>query len=211
MNFSLKKLSDYCERHTSPVDQIRHELERETNLKTLAPQMLSGSYQGKLLEMISYMVRPQHILEIGTFTGYGALCLAKGLDVNGKITTIESNFELEHLIKKYITKSGEEERIELIIGDAKQIIPTLDMQYDIVYIDAGKQDYSLYFDLVFDKVKSNGIIIADNVLWSGKVVMVNMDKDTSMINEFNQKVSNDTRVEQIMLPIRDGITLIRKI
>lgn len=211
MNFSLKKLTKYCGDHTSQMDEIRLDLERETNLKTLAPQMMTGRYQGKILELISYMVQANRILEIGTFTGYSAICLAQGLHPSGTLTTIESNYELESIIKKYIGKANLDNKIELIIGNAIEIIPKLDFEYDLVYIDAGKQEYPIYFDLVMPKVRKNGFIIVDNVLWYGKVVQAEMDAETKIIDDFNKKISADPRVECTILPIRDGISLIRKI
>jgi predicted O-methyltransferase YrrM len=211
MNFSLKKLTAYCEQHTTPVDSVLEELERETHLKTLAPQMMTGGYQGKLLEMISYMLQARYILEIGTFTSYGTLCMARGLHKEGKILSIESNYELETIIRKYIEKAQLKDKVELFIGNAKEIIPKLDYEFDLVYIDAGKQDYPYYFDLVVNKIRQNGFIIVDNVLWYGKVVMDRLDSETKIIDDFNKKVAADPRVENIILPIRDGITIIRKI
>jgi len=210
MNFSLKKITDYCEKCTTLQPEHLYELERETNLKTLAPQMISGHYQGHLLKMFSKMIRPKYILEIGTFTGYAAQCLADGLVENGQLHTIEANEELRYIIENGFKKANLSEKITLHIGDAKKIIPTLDMVFDIVFIDAGKIDYSLYFDLIIDKVRSGGLIMADNVLWSGKVVMANQDKDTKALHEFNLKIQNDARVENTILPIRDGIMMMLK-
>ncbi len=210
MNFSLKKITDYCEKCTTLQPEHLYELERETNLKTLAPQMISGHYQGHLLKMFSKMIRPKYILEIGTFTGYAAQCLADGLVENGQLHTIEANEELRYIIENGFKKANLSEKITLHIGDAKKIIPTLDMVFDIVFIDAGKIDYSLYFDLIIDKVRSGGLIMADNVLWSGKVVMANQDKDTKALHDFNLKIQNDARVENTILPIRDGIMMMLK-
>jgi len=210
MNFSLKKLTDYCLDHSSTPTDILKELERETNLKTLAPQMISGPLQGLLLTFISKMIKPSSILEIGTFTGYSTICLSQGLAEGGKLVTIDSNRELESISRQYFKKAGIELKVEQLTGDAKKVIPELDEQFDLVLIDAGKQDYALYFDLVIEKVNSGGFILADNVLWSGKVTQDIKDSDTTIIDDFNNKIKEDDRVEKLMLPIRDGITLIMK-
>ena len=210
MNFALKKITSYCEQYTTSQSKLLYQLERETNLKTLAPQMMSGPLQGQLLSMISALVQPTIALEIGTFTGYAALCMAKGLAPTGKLYTIEVKEELEYLIRKYIEKAEQQESIELYIGDAADIIPTLPTPFDLVFIDAGKRFYAAHFDLVIDKVRSGGIILVDNVLWSGKVTLKKHDKDTAIIHAFNEKVVQDERVENVLLPIRDGINIIRK-
>ncbi len=210
MNFSLKKINAYCEAHTTEQSEVLYELERETYLKTLAPQMLSGHLQGQFLSFISQMIQPKCILEIGTFTGYSAIALAKGLAPGGMLHTIEANEELAHISNKYIKKAGLTDRITTYCTDAKQLIKELDLTFDLVFIDAGKNDYELYYDLVFDKVKSGGYLLADNVLWSGKVVQATHDKDTQTIDRFNKKVQQDPRVENILLPIRDGLILMRK-
>jgi len=211
MNFALKKITTYCERHTSSQSSLLYQLERETHLKTLAPQMMSGQLQGQLLTIISQLVQPKIALEIGTFTGYAALCLAKGLPIDGRLYTIEVKEELESLIRKYIDQSNKAAQIELLIGDAATIIPTLPTPFDLVFIDAGKRFYAEHYDLVINQVRSGGIILVDNVLWSGKVTLKTQDKDTRIIHEFNQKVWKDERVENVLLPIRDGINVIRKI
>ncbi len=210
MNFTLKKLTDYCTAHTTDQDEVLYELERETNLKTLAPQMISGHLQGTLLTFISKMIQPKAILEIGTFTGYATICLAKGLAEGGIVHTIEANEELEYIIRKYVGKAKLEDQVQLHIGDAKKIIPALEVEFDMVLIDAGKKDYAFYYDLVFDKVKKGGLILADNILWSGKVVQKEHDNDTRIIHDFNKKVHQDPRVENVVLPIRDGLILVRK-
>ena len=210
MNFSLKKLTDYCLNHSSSPTDILKELERETNLKTLAPQMISGPLQGLLLTFISKMIKPKSILEIGTFTGYSTICLAQGLAEGGKLITIDSNRELKSISEDFFNKAGIELKVEQRTGDAKKIIPELDEKFDLVLIDAGKQDYALYYDLVIEKVNSGGFILADNVLWSGKVTQEIKDNDTTIIDDFNNKIKDDDRVEKLMLPIRDGITLIMK-
>ena len=172
--------------------------------------MISGPLQGQLFQVISRIKQPQTILEIGTFTGYAAICLAQGLASTGKLITIEANKELKFISKKYFAEAGLSDTIEQIWGDAKAIVPTLDYRYDLVYIDAGKRDYGLYYDMIIDQLNPEGIIIVDNVLWSGKVVNTSKDKDTMIMDEFNKKVKADQRVSQVMLPIRDGITLIIK-
>jgi len=207
----IELINKYCEDHSSPQSQLLYELERETHLKTLAPQMLSGHLQGRFLSLISKLMRPTSILEIGTFTGYAALCLAEGLAPEGKLHTLEGNEELEYLIRKYIKKAGYENRIALHITDAKEWIPNTELTFDLVFIDAAKFDYAVFYDLVFDKVKAGGIILADNVLWSGKIVKKENDKDTRNMDAFNKKIQADPRVENVILPIRDGLTLIRKL
>ncbi|MEM8527062.1 MAG: O-methyltransferase [Bacteroidota bacterium] len=210
MNLSIKKLTDYSLQHSTLPTEVLHELERETNLKTLAPQMISGALQGQLFSILSKMMQPKAILEIGTFTGYATICLAQGLQEDGVLHTIEGNEELKYLIQKYLAKAGVDNRVQLHIGDAKEIVQTIDEEFDLVFIDAGKNDYELYYDLVFDKVKVGGFILADNVLWSGKVVQQKHDRDTRIIDAFNKKVQNDAKVENVLLPIRDGLFLIRK-
>lgn len=211
MTITPKSLNDYCEAHTTPQGEVLYELERETNLKTLAPQMLSGHLQGQFLTLLSTLMRPKMILEIGTFTGYAAICLAQGLAEDGILHTIEANHEMEHIITKYIKKAGLEHKIQLHLGRAEEIIPTFDVIFDLVFIDAGKQQYEIFYDLIFDKVKPGGLIIADNVLWSGKVVSGENDPDTNVIRAFNDKVNQDPRVENLILPIRDGLLLARKL
>ncbi|MEM9824835.1 MAG: class I SAM-dependent methyltransferase [Bacteroidota bacterium] len=210
MNIHRNPLADYCESHSTPQSDLLYQLERESNLKTLSPQMISGPLQGQLLRLLSLMFQPQQVLEIGTFTAYATLCLAAGIPKGGALHTIEGNAELEYLIRKYIDKAKLNDTIHLHIGDAKTIVPTLDLQFDLAFIDAGKNDYALYYDLIFDKIKAGGIILADNVLWSGKVVQKGNDADTRVIDTFNKKVQADERVENLILPIRDGLSIIRK-
>lgn len=208
----IKQLHAYCEAHTTPPGDVLYELERETHLKTLAPQMLSGHLQGQFLALLSKLMRPQAILEIGTFTGYAAICLAQGLAENGVLHTIEANQELEHFIRKYIAKAGLEDKIQLHIGRAEHVIPALNLLFDIVFIDAGKQQNAQFYDLVFNKVNTGGLIIIDNVLWSGKVLSEEEeDEDTQAIQAFNRKVHEDPRVENLMLPVRDGVLIARKL
>jgi len=211
MNFALKRITAYCEQHTTPQSTLLYQLERETHLKTLSPQMMSGQLQGQLLTIISQLVQPKIALEIGTFTGYAALCLAKGLPKNGRLYTIEVKEELEALIRKYVDQSDKAAQIDVLIGDAATIIPTLPTPFDLVFIDAGNRFYAAHYDLVIDQVRSGGIILVDNVLWSGKVTLKTHDKDTRIIHEFNEKIRKDERVENVLLPIRDGINVIRKI
>jgi caffeoyl-CoA O-methyltransferase len=175
------------------------------------PRMVSGHLQGRFLSMISNMIKPNSILEIGTYTGYSAICLAEGLSSNGKLITIDINEELETRVRGYFKEGGLESKIDYRIGDASQIIPTLKINFDVVFIDADKESYGLYYDLVFDKVPIGGFILADNVLWSGKVVQTKIDKDTKAIKEFNQKVNQDSRVKAMLLPLRDGIMIVQKI
>jgi len=212
MDINLDNVTAYCEQHSDSEDDLLKELARQTHLKTLKPRMLSGHLQGVFLSMMSQLIKPTHILEIGTFTGYSALCLAKGLTENGKLITLDNDPETSVIAKDFFSKSSYKNKIEFISGDAPKIIPTQPYTFDLVFIDADKKNYALYYDLVFDKLKSGSLIIADNVLWSGKVLdlAANDDKDTLNMQAFNEKVANDPRVEKVMLPLRDGITLIRK-
>ncbi len=207
MNFALSKILKYCEEHTTAQKPLALSLERETNLKTLAPQMISGSYQGRLLSMLCQLKKPKVALEIGTFTSYATLHIAEGLHPEGILHTIEANKELKNIIEKYVSASGFEERIRRHYGDAHDIIPSLATNFDFVFIDAGKRFYARFYDMIIDKVNPGGVIIADNVLWSGKVVQNKHDKDTGIIHEFNEKIQNDQRVENILLPIRDGLLM----
>ncbi len=204
------QLEQYIFDHTSDVSDVLNALERKTFKDVLMPRMLSGKVQGKFLSLISKLVRPQNILEIGTYTGYSAICLAEGLAENGQLITIDINEEREDLVNEAILSAGFQEKIICKIGHAPDIIPDLDLVFDIVFIDADKINYSLYFDLVIDKVRSGGIILADNVLWNGKVAEEKKDKDTDALKSFNRKVQQDSRVENVILSVRDGITLIYK-
>lgn len=201
---------DYAEAHTSPQSALLDALERETHLKTIAPRMLSGHFQGRLLSMISHMMRPRRILEIGTFTGFSALCLAEGLADDGILYALEANDELEPMIEKFVNQSDFKNKIKIMIGDALALTPSVDEVFDIVFIDAGKRDYPVYYDLVIDKVRSGGLIIADNILWDGKVLNEKKDRDTQILDDFNKKIHDDPRVENILLPIRDGLIIARK-
>src|SRR5574343_1817158 len=175
------------------------------------PRMISGHFQGRVLSMLMKMIRPSSILEIGTYTGYSALCMAEGLTENGTLTTIDINVELEDLVRKYFNESEYASKLNYLLGDAKNIIPTLNDKYDIVFIDADKENYAMYYDLIFDKINTGGYIIADNVLWSGKVVAENIkiDKDTKALLDFNDKCQADTRVEKVLLPSREGLLIAR--
>ncbi|MEY4926036.1 MAG: O-methyltransferase [Bacteroidota bacterium] len=203
------ELFAYCEKHTSTPDALLNELVRETFSTRLQPQMLSGKIQGQLLHLISAMLQPHLILEIGTFTGYSALCLAKGLHKDGVLHTIEVNEEQETIIRKYFDRSPQAAQLQLHIGNALQIIPTLPSPFDLVFIDAGKNDYPDYLELVLPHTRKGGIIIADNVLWNGKVLNEKKDKTSAILHDFNQKIAADSRVEAVLLPIRDGITVMR--
>ncbi len=207
MDFLPAQLEEYVVAHTKEEASVLKELNRETYAKILMPRMLAGHLQGAAIKMFSQMIKPKHVLEIGTYTGYSAICWAEGLQNEGMIHTIDINDELEEMILKYFKKAGFENKIKLHIGNALHIIPQIDAKFDLVYIDADKENYSNYYDLVFDKVKKGGFIIADNVLWSGKVIepLAPNDKDTKAILEYNKKVLNDTRVENVLLPIRDGL------
>jgi len=206
------KLEEYISAHCSPVSEVLAELYRQTNLQILMPQMLSGKVQGRLLEFISRMIQPHHILEIGTYTGYSAICLAAGLKENGKLITIEIDDELEDFAMSFFKKAGFEKQIEMKIGDALALLPNINEQFDLIFIDGHKQQYSNYYNLVFEKLKSGGFLIADNVLWYSKVIDCNSFNDpcTAAIIEFNRMIQNDNRVENVLLPIRDGLMLIRK-
>ena len=210
-NIVPEAIEKYITENSSPESHNLSELNRETYVKVLMPQMLSGQVQGKFLEFISCMINPENILEIGTYTGYSAICLAKGLKPGGKLITIDINEELTPMVKKYISLEKMEDKIEVLTGNAMQIIPTLRQQFDLVFIDADKNNYSNYFDLVIDKVRPGGWILADNVLWSGKVIAQNMDKDTTAIDAYNKKIHKDPRVENVIISIRDGINIARKI
>lgn len=213
MDFLPNEINNYIKNHSENEPIYLKELNRETWEKVINPRMLSGHIQGRVLSMLSHMIHPKTILEIGTYTGYSALCLAEGLAPNGTIDTIDLNEELETIAKSYFKKSGNELKINQIIGNAVDIIPLLNKKYDLVFIDADKANYSLYFDLVIDKINAGGYIIADNVLWSGKVVeeIKNDDLDTKSILAFNTKIQLDKRVQNVLFPIRDGLMIIRKL
>lgn len=206
-------MEQYADRMSSPADALLQELERETYLRVLNPRMISGHTQGKLLELLVRMLRPKRILEIGTFTGYSALCMAAGLDTDGRIDTCEVDDELEEMIRSFFTRSAHGSKIRLHIGSALETVPTLGECYDMVFIDGDKREYSDYYDMLMEcgAVHSGSLILADNILWYGKVVepVAKGDKQTRAIVEFNEKIRNDGRVENVILPIRDGINIIR--
>lgn len=205
------EIEKYAEKYSTPEHEILQRLNRETHAKVLHARMLSGHLQGNMLAVFSKMLQPQRILEIGTFTGYSALCLAQGLAKDGLLYTLDVNEELEDMVQKYIKESGMESKIKLLIGDAMQLIPTLDEVFDLVFIDADKINYAHYYDLVFGKVRTGGFIIADNVLWYGKVLDEKQDKDTRAIHDFNEKIQQDNRVNNTLLPLRDGLMIIQKL
>ena len=211
-NFINKDIFEYSEKYSQQEPKILQELNRETHLKVLNPRMLSGFFQGRLLSIISKLIKPKKVLEIGTYTGYSAICIAEGMNKNGIIHTIDKNEELNIIQKKYFKKSGLEDNIVQYNGCALEIIPKIEEKFDLIFIDADKENYINYFNLVMDKLNSNGVILADNVLWSGKVInSEDHDLTTTVLREFNKRVNNDNRVETILLPIRDGISIIRKI
>ncbi|MEZ5196971.1 MAG: O-methyltransferase [Bacteroidales bacterium] len=207
-----EKLTKYIEEHTTPESELLYKLDRETHLKTFYPRMLSGNTQGKFLEMISCMIRPEAILEIGTFTGYSAICLSRGLTETGVLHTIEINPEIQNISEKYIKMTDYSQKIKRYIGNALEVIPTIDETFDLVFIDADKENYLSYYKLVYDKVCPGGFILADNALWGGKVIQEinNSDKETRGILEFNDFIQNDNRVENVLVSLRDGIMMIRK-
>jgi caffeoyl-CoA O-methyltransferase len=206
----MHELSEYGERYSSPPDDILAELERATHLKTLQPRMLSGRWQGAFLTIISKLVAPKYILEIGTFTGYSAICLAKGLQPGGRLITIDPDAEILQIAREYISKAGLDQTIQIIEGLAGDIIPQLEFEYDLVFIDADKASYLDYYKMVKLRLRKGGLILADNILWSGKVLQEIRDQKTEKIHAFNQYVANDHEVEVVILPLRDGVSVIRK-
>ena len=212
MYFLPEELDKYIVDHSQDEPELLKQLTRETYQKVLQPIMLSGPYQGRVLSMISKLIRPKTILELGTFTGYSTLCLAEGLQSDGIIHTIDINEELEDFQRKYFDKSGYGKQIIQHVGSALEMIPTIDETFDLVFIDADKPNYSNYFHLIIDKVKPGGIILSDNVLWHGKVVETLNPKDTSTkaVIDYNKLLKDDDRLETVLLPIRDGLTISRK-
>tara|TARA_R110002126_G_scaffold21654_2_gene78068 strand:- start:2449 stop:3093 length:645 start_codon:yes stop_codon:yes gene_type:complete len=213
MNFIPEDLDDYVVSHSENEPELLQQLKRETYQKILQPRMLSGHYQGRVLSMISKLVNPKNILEIGTYTGYSALCLAEGMQSNGALHTIDVNEELVDFQRKYFNKSGYGNQIYQHLGDALEIIPKLDKTFDLVFIDADKENYSNYFNLIIDKLNTGGIILSDNVLWSGKILETTFKKDdtsTPALIEYNALLKENNRVETVVLPIRDGLTISRK-
>ncbi len=203
----------YCEAHTTPESELLYRLNRQTNLETINPRMLSGQLQGRFLTFIARMLRPERILEIGTFTGYSALCLAEGLPETGVLHTVEANEEYEERIVSYFEQSELNKKIRLHIGKAEDVVPQLEETWDLVFIDAEKEDYQTFYDLVFPHVRKGGFILIDNTLWNGKVVheVAHNDRDTKAVMAFNDFVQKDTRVDNLLLPFRDGIMMIEKL
>lgn len=207
-----KDLDKYIREHSTPEDKVLEELYRQTHLYVVNPNMASGHIQGKFLEMVSYMIQPSAILEIGTYTGYSAICLARGLKNGGQLHTVEVNDELNEMSTHYFALAGVADRVTLHTGRAQDVIPALNTTFDLVFIDGDKREYSEYYRLVFDKVRKGGFIIADNVLWGGKIEGEEALKDpqTKGVVMFNEMVRKDHRVEKIVLPLRDGLMIIRK-
>lgn len=212
MEFISKELDDYVCAHSENEPELLYQLNRETNMNVLRPRMLSGHFQGRVLSMIAHMIKPKDVLEIGTYTGYSALCLAEGMTEGGHLITIDKNEELEDLVKAFVAKSEYKDQIKCLIGDAMEIIPGLKRQFDLIFIDADKSNYINYYNLVFDKVRSGGYILIDNVLWSGKVIepIAKEDIDTQVLVDLNKLIHEDERVQEVLLPIRDGLLLVRK-
>ena len=213
MDFISSGLLDYVNKHSNEEPQILKDLTRETYQKVLLPRMLSGPLQGRFLSVLSKIIRPKKILEIGTYTGYATLCLAEGLAPNGIIDTLDKNEELLDFQRKYFNRSGYGDQINQHLGNAIDIIPKLSSDYDLVFLDADKTNYINYFELIIPKMNSGGVILSDNVLWSGKVIKEAdvKDKDTQVLQEFNKLLATDTRVESVLLPLRDGLTISRVI
>ena len=211
MKFLPEKIENYSAENTSRESDLLSELNRETWAKVMTPRMLSGHLQGRILSMISNMLKPKTIIEIGTYTGYSALCLAEGLTENGILHTIDINEEYTSYAHKYFQRSDYTDKITQHIGNAVDIIPSITEKVQLVFIDADKENYSNYYNLIFDKLEIDGYIIADNVLWSGKVVEDKMDIETKALDEYNKMIQNDNRVENILLPVRDGLMICKKI
>jgi caffeoyl-CoA O-methyltransferase len=213
MEFLPEAVEQYVDSHTRQESEVLKKLNRETQAKVLMPQMLSGHVQGRFLKMISCMIKPSQILEIGTFTGYSSICLAEGLKEGGMVHTIDINEELLSMVTRFIEEAGMENKIKTYTGNALTIIPTIDQTFDLVFIDADKVNYSKYYELAIDKVRPGGFVLADNVLWSGKVTqpVQKSDNETKAIMEYNDRIMNDPRVENVLVPIRDGIMIARKI
>ena len=211
MEFLPEKISSYSLENTEKEPKLLSDLNRETWANVMIPRMLSGHLQGRVLSMISKMIHPTNIIEVGTYTGYSALCMAEGLKENGKIHTIDINEEYTSVAKKYFDKSDYKENIIQHIGDAVDVIPQLNDKFQLAFLDADKENYSNYFDLIIEKMDVGGYIIADNVLWSGKVTEENKDEETMALHNYNKKVLSDKRVENVLLPVRDGLNISRKL
>jgi len=211
MNFLPENIDDYVVSHSQNEPELLQQLNKETWQKILNPRMLSGAFQGRVLAMLSKLIHPENILEIGTYTGYSALCLAEGMQKSGTLFTVDKNEELESFSKKYFDKSDYKNQIKQLVGNALEIIPQIDEKFDLVFIDADKSNYVNYFNLIIDKMNPGGVILSDNVLWSGKVVeeLDPKDIDTKALLEYNKLLNEDERIETILLPIRDGLTISR--
>ena len=211
MHFLPEDINQYVEQHSQQEPELLQKLQRETFQKILQPRMLSGHFQGRVLSMLAKLIRPKSILEIGTYTGYSALCLAEGMQTEGNLYTIDKNEELEDFQRKYFDLSPWGKQIHQYVGNALEIIPQIDVEFDLVFIDADKQNYPNYFDIILPKIKSGGVILSDNVLWSGKIVesVKKGDSDTEALLLYNKKINEDPRVETVLLPIRDGLTVTR--
>ncbi len=208
-----REIQEYTEKHTQPESAVLQELNRETNLKVVRARMLSGQLQGSTLALFVKLLQAKSILEIGTFTGYSAIWMGNAMPEGGKLHTIDNNEELEEMARRYFEKAGLTDKITLHVGDALEVIPTLNETFDLVYVDADKENYLNYYEMVIDKIRKGGLIVADNVLWHGKVISPNdyKDKATQTILDFNAHVHNDKRVENVLFPIRDGLMVIRKL
>ncbi|MEP5613906.1 MAG: O-methyltransferase [Cyclobacteriaceae bacterium] len=212
MEFLPEDLQAYVEDHTESESDLLQQINRETHLHVLKPRMLSGHLQGRVLSLISHMIRPKNVLEIGTYTGYATLCLAEGMKEEGRLITLDNNEELSVRTRAYFSASKYADQIEMKVGNAVDLIPTLDLSWDLVFIDADKENYGRYFDLVIDQTNSGGFIIADNVLWSGKIIdETKNDKYTQALRSFNKNVHTDNRVQNVLFPIRDGLMILRKL
>jgi caffeoyl-CoA O-methyltransferase len=211
MSLIREDLQDLLLKFCEPENELLQRIDRETNLKVLMPRMLSGHYQGRVLSMLSKLISPKRVLEIGTFTGYATLCLAEGLAEDGLLYTLDINLELEDRVRGYFAETPYNSKINYVLGDATQTINALEEVFDLVFIDADKKNNGTYYDLIFDRVRPGGLIIVDNVLWNGKILSNAQDKDTRNISTFNDKVTADHRVEKLILPVRDGLFIIRKI
>ncbi len=213
MHFIPQQLDDYVVAHSQSEPKLLQQLTRETYQKILQPRMLSGHYQGRVLSMLSKLINPKNILEIGTYTGYSALCLAEGMQKNGTLHTIDINEELVDFQRKYFNKSNYGTQIHQHLGNALNIIPTLNIKFDLVFIDADKPNYINYFHAIIDKMNIGGVILSDNVLWSGKVVepLKKEDESTKILLKYNTLLNKDSRIETVLLPIRDGLTISKKI
>jgi caffeoyl-CoA O-methyltransferase len=212
MEFIDLKLDKYVCDHTSKESEVLYQLNRETHLNVMQPRMLSGHFQGRVLSMLSKMIRPKRILELGTYTGYSAICLAEGLESGGELITVDRNDELQQMVERFILASGNQGTIKPLIGNALELLEEIEGDFDLVFIDADKSNYLNYYEKLIDRIPSGGYLFIDNVLWSGKVLEEAKanDKDTLILQQLNQRVVEDSRVEVVLLPIRDGLSLIRK-